>query len=77
MISEGIWKNWGFRVLRWKLILDLRVVEEGERIRSVPCEEECRRRRDEISFDRERPEERITRPPLESSRSSVIMCSWN
>lgn len=67
---------WWFRVLRWKLILDLRV-GEGERMRRVPCEEEWRRRRDEMSFDKERPDERIVRPPLVSSRSSVIMCSWN
>lgn len=77
MISAGIWVNWGFRVLRLKVIRDLREVEEGERIRSVPWEGEWRRRREDTSFDRERPDETTTRPPLESSRSSVMMCSWN
>lgn len=75
MISAGIWLNCGFRVLRWKVILDLSEVEEGERRRSVPSDEECRIRRDETSLERERPDERTTRPPLESSRSSVMMCS--
>jgi len=46
-------------------------------MRSVPCEEEWRRRREEMSFDKESPDERIVSPPLVSSRSSVIMCSWN
>lgn len=30
-----------------------------------------------MSFGRERPEERTTRPPFGSSRSSPIICSWN
>ena len=30
-----------------------------------------------MSFDKERPDERIVSPPLVSSRSIVIMCSWN
>lgn len=63
--------------MRWKLILDLSEAEDGERMRRVPWEDEWRSRREEISLERERPEERTTRPPLESSRSSVIMCSWN
>jgi len=75
VISAGIWLNWGFRVLRWKMMLDLSEVEEGERRRSVPSDEERRRRRDDTSLERERPDERTTRPPLEFSRSSVIMCS--
>ena len=39
--------------------------------------EEWRRRREEMSLGRERPEERTTRPPCGSSRSSPIICSWN
>ena len=54
---------------------DLR--EGGERRRRVPVVEEWRWRREEMSFGRERPEERTTRPPFGSSRSSPIICSWN
>lgn len=32
---------------------------------------------EETSFGRDRPDERITRPPAGSSKRSVIMCSWN
>lgn len=54
------------------MIWDLRVGAD-ERRRRVPSEGEWRRRRDAISFGRESPAERITRPPLGSSRSSAIM----
>lgn len=69
MISEG---KGGALGVRWWMIWDLRVGED-ERRRRVPSEGEWRRRRDAISFGRERPAERITRPPLGSSRSSAIM----
>lgn len=48
----------------------------AERIRRVPCDEEWRRRREEISLWSARPDERIVSPPLVSSvRRSEIMCS--
>lgn len=48
----------------------------AERIRRVPCDEEWRRRREEISLCSARPDERIVSPPLVSSvRRSVMMCS--
>lgn len=59
----------------WWRILDLRDWEAGERRRSkVPCGGEWRMRREAISLERERPEERITSPPLESSRRSDMIC---
>lgn len=50
---------------------------EAERMSSEPWEEWWRDMRDEMSLERPRPEERMTSPPLMSSRSSVIICSWN
>lgn len=50
---------------------------EAERRRRVPWDGVWRERREEMSFGRERPAERTTSPPLTSSRSSDIICSWN
>lgn len=50
---------------------------EHERRRRVPWVGSWRWRREEMSLGSDRPEERITNPPLESSSRSVMMCSWN